>query len=60
MRVGFLQVRSMMVSDQEWYITVRRSSNPRAIVTSDMVMGNGIADDIHDIVFVRPEEVLAF
>ena len=55
-RVGFLQVRSMMVSDQAVDITAADLMDPRAIVTSDMVMGNGVADDIHDIVFVRPEQ----
>jgi len=56
MRVGFLQVRSMIVSDQAVDITAADLMDPGAIVTSDMVMGNGVADDIHDIVFVRPEE----
>jgi hypothetical protein len=54
-RLGFLQVRSMVVSDQVVDLTVEDLSDPRAIVASDMVMGNGTADDIQDIVFVRPE-----
>ncbi len=49
-RLGFLQVRSMVVSDQVVDVNL---SDPRAIVGSDMVMGNGTADDIQDIVFVR-------
>jgi hypothetical protein len=52
-RLGFLQVRSMVVSDQVVDINL---SDPRAIVASDMVMGNGTADDIQDIVFVRPDK----
>ncbi|MGE5735433.1 MAG: PEP/pyruvate-binding domain-containing protein [Acidobacteriota bacterium] len=52
-RLGFLQVRSMVVSDQVVDVTVEDLSDPRAIVASDMVMGNGTADDIQDIVFVR-------
>ena len=55
-RLGFLQVRSMVVSDQLVDVTVDDLSDPRAIVASDMVMGNGTADDIQDIVFVRPEK----
>jgi hypothetical protein len=55
-RLGFLQVRSMVVSDEVVDITVEDLSDPRAIVASDMVMGNGTADDIQDIVFVRPEK----
>lgn len=54
-RLGFLQVRSMVVSDQVVDVTVQDLSDPRAIVASDMVMGNGTAEDIHDIVFVRPD-----
>jgi hypothetical protein len=52
-RLGFLQVRSMVVSDQVVDVNL---SDPHAIVGSDMVMGNGTADDIQDIVFVRPEK----
>jgi hypothetical protein len=55
-RLGFLQVRSMVVSDQLVDLTVGDLSDPRAIVASDMVMGNGTADDIKDIVFVRPDK----
>ena len=55
-RLGFLQVRSMVVSDQVVDVTAEDLSDPRAIVASDMVMGNGTADDIQDIVFVRPDK----
>jgi hypothetical protein len=55
-RVGFLQVRSMVVSDQLVDVTVDDLSDPRAIVASDMAMGNGTTDDIQDIVFVRPDK----
>jgi hypothetical protein len=52
-RLGFLQVRSMVVPDQVVDVNL---SDPRAIVASDMVMGNGTADDIQDIVFARPDK----
>jgi Pyruvate phosphate dikinase, AMP/ATP-binding domain len=55
-RLGFLQVRSMVVSDQVVDVTVKDLSDPCAIIASDMVMGNGTADDIQDIVFVRPDK----
>jgi pyruvate phosphate dikinase-like enzyme len=55
-RLGFLQVRSMVVSDQLVDVSVEDLSDPRAIVASDMAMGNGTADDIQDIVFVRPDK----
>ena len=57
-RLGFLQVRSMVVCDQVVDVTVEDLSDPRAIVASDMVMGNGTADDLQDIVFVRPDNFL--
>ena len=44
-----------MVVSEQIVSYVEDLSDPRAIVASDMVMGNGIADDIQDIVFVRPE-----
>jgi hypothetical protein len=54
-RLGFLQVRAMGISDQLVDVTPEDLSDPHAIVASDMVMGNGAADDIGDIVFVRPD-----
>ena len=54
-RVGFLQVRSMVVSEQIVDVPVRDLENPQAIVASDRVIGNGSSDCIQDIVYVRPE-----
>jgi len=55
-RLGFLQVRSLVVSDQVVDVTPEDLSSPNAIVASDRVIGNGTANDIRDIVFVRPEK----
>jgi len=54
-RLGFLQVRSMVVSDEVVDVPAEVLMDPRAIVASDMVIGNGATTDIQDIVFVRPE-----
>jgi len=54
-RLGFLQVRSMVVSDEVVEVTPEELLDARAIVASDMVIGNGTAHNIRDIVFVRPE-----
>ena len=54
-RLGFLQVRSTVVSDEVVDVTPEELTNSRAIVASDLVIGNGTAHDIRDIVFVRPE-----
>ena len=55
-RLGFLQVRPMVVSNEVVEVTAEDLSNPEAIVASEMVMGNGIEDRIQDIVYVRPEK----
>ena len=55
-RMGILQVRSMVVSEQVVEVPVEALSDPQAIVASDMVIGNGADDEIQDIVFVRPEK----
>jgi hypothetical protein len=55
-RLGFLQVRSTVVSDELVEVTPEELSDSRAIVASDMVIGNGTSHDIHDVVFVRPEK----
>src|ERR1019366_8237438 len=54
-RLGFLQVRPMVIPDQLVEVTAEDLSDPYAIVASDVVLGNGIDDTIQDIVFVRPE-----
>ncbi len=54
-RLGFLQVRPMFVSAEAVELTAKDLSSPDAIVASEMVMGNGVAEGIHDIVFVKPE-----
>ena len=55
LRLGFLQVRPMAVSSDVVEVTAEDLSAPQVVVASDRVMGNGVETDIHDIVFVRPE-----
>lgn len=54
-RLGFLQVRPMLVSGKVVNVTAENLRDADAIIASDMVMGNGEVDSIRDIVFVRPE-----
>jgi hypothetical protein len=54
-RLGFVQVRSMVVGDQIVDISAEELANPQAIVASDRVIGNSISGDIRDIVYVRPD-----
>ena len=55
LRLGFLQVRPMVVSEDVVEVTAEDLSDAAVIVASDMVMGNGIEEGIQDVVFVRPE-----
>jgi hypothetical protein len=54
-RLGFLQVRPMTSPQETIEVTPEDLADGRAIVASDMVIGNAVIDDIYDIVFVRPE-----
>ena len=54
-RLGFLQVRPMVVSHEVVEVTSQDLANPAAIVASDCVMGNGVEEGICDVVYVRPE-----
>jgi hypothetical protein len=53
-RLGFLQVRPMMVSDRPVEITDDELARPDLVLASDRVMGNGVVDTIEDVVYVRP------
>jgi hypothetical protein len=54
-RLGFLQVRPMVVSRQAVDVTEADLERPDAVVASDRVMGNGVVDAIRDIVYVKPD-----
>jgi hypothetical protein len=54
-RLGFLQVRPLLVSGEMVEVSTADLSAADAIVASEMVMGNGVVDGIEDIVFVKPE-----
>ena len=59
LRLGFLQVRPMVVSEEVVDVTTAELASSAAVVASDMVMGNGVQTDLEDIVFVRPENFSA-
>jgi hypothetical protein len=59
LRLGFLQVRPILVSEEVVDVTAADLFSSAAVVASDMVMGNGIQTDLKDIVFVRPENFSA-
>lgn len=53
-RFAFLQVRPMALSSETVEVAEDDLVRPDALLGSDRVMGNGIVDDIHDIVYVKP------
>jgi len=54
-RFGFLQVRPMVVSDQVVEISHTEMVDETVLLASDHVLGNGVIDDVRDIVYVRPD-----
>jgi hypothetical protein len=54
-RLGLLQVRPMLVSHDRIEITEQELMQPNLLVASNYVMGNGITDTIHDVVYVKPD-----
>jgi hypothetical protein len=54
-RFGFLQVRPMLIPTSEFEVTAADLTDKRALIASEAVLGNGLLDDITDIVYVIPE-----
>jgi hypothetical protein len=54
-RIGFLQVRPMMVGAERIDVAFGDLLGDGVVVASESVLGNGERPDIEDVVFVRPE-----
>jgi len=54
-RFGFLQVRPMVVSNENVEITDNEFEDEKNIIASEFVLGNGSSEIIKDIVFVKPD-----
>ncbi len=54
-KFGLLQVRPMVVSSEEVEITEKDMTGEKILLASESVLGNGIVDNILDIVYVKPE-----
>jgi hypothetical protein len=52
---GFLQVRPMVVSDERTDVAPGELTSERAVVSSTAIMGNGLREDILDVVYVNPK-----
>jgi len=55
LRFGFLQVRPMVVPSGEFEISPEEMDGPAVLVSSETVLGNGVIEDIRDVVYVIPE-----
>ncbi|MEN8119309.1 MAG: PEP/pyruvate-binding domain-containing protein [Bacteroidota bacterium] len=53
---GFLQVRPMVVSNEEVIIKTDKLTREEIFVASKSVLGNGTNGNIHDIIYVIPEK----
>jgi hypothetical protein len=53
--LGFLQVRPMVVSDQIIEVGPDELASPAALAASEKALGNGVIDNIRDVVYVKPE-----
>jgi hypothetical protein len=54
-RLGFLQLRPMMVNDEEVAVAADDLIGGDVLLGSDQALGNGSRDDIRDVVYVKPE-----
>lgn len=54
-RLGFLQVRPMVVAEEAVEVTDAEMVADNALLASTAVMGNGIERGIRDIVYVKPD-----
>lgn len=54
-RVGFLQLRPMLVSEEEVDLPEGELASTDLLLSSERVMGNGVLSSIRDIVYVKPE-----
>jgi hypothetical protein len=54
-RFGFLQARPMMVARNIVVVAEEELASPNALVASEHSMGNGVREDIRDVVYVKPD-----
>ncbi len=54
-RFGFLQVRPMVVSDEQVEVAEAELKCERTLLASERVLGNGVIENLSDVVFVKPD-----
>jgi len=55
-RFGFLQVRPMVVSEAKVDVSLKELVGENVLVASESVLGNGILENVRDIIYVKPEK----
>jgi hypothetical protein len=54
-RFGFVQVRAMEVPTDLIHVDTQEMLGEKALVASETVLGNGVVDNIRDVVYLKPE-----
>ncbi|MFB3908327.1 MAG: PEP/pyruvate-binding domain-containing protein [Candidatus Eisenbacteria bacterium] len=54
-RLGFLQVRPLVVAAEEVTVDEEAMNGPRVLAASESALGNGTLDVIRDVVYVKPD-----
>lgn len=54
-RFGFLQVRPMVVPNGDMEVSCEDLASSKTLIASETVLGNGVLDEIADIVYVIPQ-----
>jgi hypothetical protein len=54
-RFGFLQVRAMAIPTDIIHVSEEDMQGEKVLISSHSVLGNGLVENIKDIVFVKPE-----
>jgi hypothetical protein len=54
-RFGFLQVRAMAIPTDVVHVSEAELEGENVVVSSDSVLGNGIVENIKDVVYIKPE-----
>jgi len=58
-KFGFLQVRPMVVSNEVVEITDEEFTDSDTVIASDNALGNGILDNLQNIIYVKPDSFKA-
>ena len=54
-RLALLQLRPMLVSEEEIDLADEELAGPDVLLSSDRAVGNGVLETIRDVVYVRPD-----